>query len=320
MKIFENKNNWLVTGGAGFIGSHLIEDLIDNNQRIYCVDDFSSGLRENLKKNKYLKVIKSRIQNLDKKLLDYKFKGIFHLASQVSAPKSIKSMYSSSSNNLLSSLKVWDIAKKMKTPIVYASSSAVYGNLSVGDDQIETSSILSPYSMDKLSIENYANLFWRLYGIPSVGLRFFNVYGPRQDASSPYSGVISIFLDRLLSNEIITVNGGYQTRDFIYVKDVSQVLIKSMNYCFQEKDCDVFNVGTGKSISINHLIRIISNLLKIEPKIIRKELPKGDPEISNCKTEKIKNKMQIEVHNFSALEKGLTLLLKHLKNTKKYPN
>ena len=313
MNIFQNKNNWLVTGGAGFIGSHLIENLIKRNQRVLCVDDLSSGSLKNLEINRSLKIITKKIQDLKLEELPNDLKGIFHLAAQPSAPKSIKNMFLSSSNNLLSSLKVWQIAKELEIPIVYASSSAIYGDLPIGDDQIEKINILSPYAMDKLTMENYAKLSWELYKTSSVGLRFFNVYGPRQNPLNPYSGVISIFLDRLLSGEKIILNGGHQTREFGFVSDVSSALLDSMNFCSQNKISNVFNVGTGRSIEIKNLLNMISKILKIKPEVINKELLKGDPKVSICRVDKLKDVMGIKVNRFYTLENGLELSLQYVK-------
>ena len=200
MDIFKDQNTWLVTGGAGFIGSHLVEDLISYNQKVVCIDDFSSGFEKNLKNNVFLDVVDNKVQNINFKNFGVKFKGIFHLAAQASAPKSIDDFFLSSSNNLTSSLKVMQIAKELKVPLVYASSSAVYGNLPIGNDGKSDFNILSPYAMDKITMENYANLAKKLFNTTSIGLRFFNVYGPRQDPSNPYSGVISKFIHNLILN------------------------------------------------------------------------------------------------------------------------
>lgn len=313
MKIFDEEGEWLVTGGAGFIGSHLIDDLIEKNQKVVCLDNFSTGLKRNLRKSSRLQIIEEEVQNLNLKKFKNRFKGIFHLAAQASAPKSIDRMYESSSNNLLSSLKVLELANISKIPVIYASSSAVYGELFIGDDRLNKSSILSPYSMDKLCIEKYAKLFGKLYNTSSIGLRFFNVYGPRQVSSSAYSGVISIFLNNLMKDKEITVNGGNQTRDFIYVKDISKVLLKSMNFCDNKKVNEIFNVGTGNSISINELVVFLSKMLGVKPKIIKKTIPEGDPVHSNCITEKLNDILKINTEKFLSLDEGLEIFYKFLK-------
>ena len=141
------------------------------------------------------KLIKKRIQDI-KKIKVNNLKGIFHLAAQSSVPLSIKDFYKSSTNNIESSLKVFELSKQFSAPVIYASSSAVYGNLPLGNDQKERFSITSPYAQDKLTLEHYAKMLFEIYRISSVGLRLFNVYGPGQRFNNPYSAVIPIFINR----------------------------------------------------------------------------------------------------------------------------
>ena len=215
------KGKYLITGSAGFIGSHLVESL-HKKYKLILVDDLSEGLRENLPQNLRKKLIKKKIQDISVSKIK-NLKGIFHLAAQSSVPISINNFYTSSSNNISSSLKVFELAKKFSVPVIYASSSAVYGNISVGCDIKNNFDISSPYAQDKLTLEKYSKMFFDVYKISSIGLRFFNVYGPRQNASSPYSAVIPIFIDKMKKNLPVTINGGFQTRDFIFIKDVIQL-------------------------------------------------------------------------------------------------
>jgi len=295
---------FIVTGGAGFIGSHLIEKLLHLENSVICIDDLSSGFLSNLISHKHLTFIKKAVQNIDLEQLG-KVDGIFHLAAQASVPKSINDLYNSSKNNLLGTLKVWDWANKLNIPIVYATSSAVYGNLPVGDDTIEKFDILSPYAQDKLTMEHYAHMAFKVYKTNSIGLRFFNVYGPRQDPSNPYSGVISIFIDRLIKKQSVLVNGGHQTRDFVYIKDVINCLINSMEKLHNESLCDTYNVGTGKSITIDKLLEILIEITKTKPQIIRKKLPFGDPAISGGVFNKLNQNLGINSEYFISLEEGL---------------
>ena len=299
------QRKFLVTGGAGFIGSHLIEKLLINGHQIVCVDDLSTGSEEYLINDDKLLFINDKIQNVDIPKLPKSINGIFHLAAQASVPLSIDEFYSSSSNNLLSTIRAFDLAKFYNVPIVYASSSAVYGNLPIGDDQKETFEILSPYAMDKLTIENYARMCWDIYKIPSIGMRFFNVYGPRQDPTNPYSGVISIFIDRILKNKTVTLNGGYQTRDFIFVEDIVKVMIVAIEYLFTNRLSYVFNVGTGVSVKIESLLKMLNDILKVETEVILKELPPGDPENSIGTYKHLTKVLKIDIDNFIELEEGL---------------
>lgn len=308
-KIFK----WLITGGAGFIGSHLVETLSDEKNHIICVDDLSSGNIDNLIKTNLIKFERKKIQDWNLENTEIKLDGIFHLAAQASVPFSMENMFLSSSNNLLGTLKVFEIAKSLNVPIVYASSSAIYGNLKLGDDELDEFDILSPYAQDKLTMENYAKMCWEIFRIPSVGLRFFNVYGPRQDPLNPYSGVISIFLDKLLKNQPIVVNGGNQTRDFIFVEDVCNTLIKSMNTLIDKPTNNNFNVGTGISTSVNQLVSLISKIIDVKPEIIYKKLPEGDPERSEGVFWKIKNFLDVDARLFAKINFGLEKTIKSLK-------
>ena len=296
---------YLVTGGAGFIGSHLIEKLVKENNQIICIDDLSSGFLSNISIKNNVSFLKMSVQDVELEQLEG-IDGIFHLAAQASVPKSIDEFYNSSKNNLLSTLKVWDWANKLTIPIVYASSSAIYGNLPLGDDQKEKYDILSPYAQDKLTQEHYAKLCWEIYKTSSIGLRFFNVYGPRQDPTNPYSGVISIFIDRLLQKKSVTVNGGYQTRDFIFVKDIAKIIAHSMDSLFKNKACEFLNLGTGRSVTIDNLLDIIARILKTNPEIFFEDLPEGDPERSGGTYDKIQQTLGININTFMKLENGLS--------------
>jgi len=301
---------YLVTGGAGFIGSHLVENLILGRNDVMVVDDLSSGYLTNLPRDSRITFIHSKIQDLNYHYFKG-IKGIFHLAAQASVPKSISDFYSSSANNLLGTFKVIDLANRMHIPVVYATSSAVYGNLPLGNDQIEKFEILSPYAQDKLTMENYAKMAWNVYKTGSFGLRFFNVYGPRQDPSSPYSGVISIFVDRLIKGLPITVYGGYQTRDFIFVNDVVKVMIKSMNILAGKSFNKVINVGTGISITIDSLLGNIAEILKIDPVIKKEELPFGDPERSEGTFNELEGIVGLPLNKFYTLRQGLEETIKY---------
>jgi UDP-glucose 4-epimerase len=304
---------YLVTGGAGFIGSHLTEELLKNGHSVYVYDDLSSGYERNLPAHESLVFIKKRIQ--DENLQDVaKLNGLFHLGAQASVPMSIEKFYESSNNNLASSLKVFEIAKKYDVPVVYASSSAIYGNLPIGDDEKPIYEILSPYAQDKLVLEEYAKLFFELYKISSIGLRLFNVYGPKQDPSNPYSGVVSVFIDKFINKLPVTINGGYQARDFIYVKDVVKTLIRSMNIAKSNKVCEYINVGTGSSTTVDELYHKLSDIVNFKPEVIYKPLPLGDPEKSSGIFHKLFQLLQIDQGEFYSIDYGLKQTLEYFKD------
>ena len=301
---------YLVTGGAGFIGSHLVEHLIDSNHEVVVIDDLSSGKLNNIDNQESCRIF---IQTVQDTILENSenFDGIFHLAAQASVPVSIEDFYLSSKNNILSSLKVFDIARHLSIPVVYASSSAIYGDLPEGNDTTELYDLGSPYAVDKISLENYARVAHRLYAVPSMGLRFFNIYGPKQDPTNPYSGVISIFIRQVILGEQVTVNGGYQTRDFVYVKNAVEVALKSMQLLHAHPLCDAVNVCTGESITIDDLLQHIVRLIGNIPEVVYRGLPPGDPEVSSGTCEKMVRLLGIPLKEFTAIEEGLKETVKY---------
>jgi len=303
---------YLVTGGAGFIGSHLTEELLKNGHFVYVYDNLSSGYESNLPIHESLVFVKKRIQ--DENLQEIgRLDGIFHLGAQASVPVSIENFYESSNNNLASSLKVFEIARRYDIAVIYASSSAIYGNLPVGDDEKPIYEILSPYAQDKFVLEQYAKLFFELYHISSIGLRFFNVYGPRQDPTNPYSGVISVFIDKFLNKLPVTINGGYQTRDFIYVKDIVNTMIRSMDLAKSNKVYDFINVGNGLSITVDELYHKLCDIFNYKPDIIYKPLPLGDPEKSSGTFNKLSKLLQINQNEFYSIDCGLKQTVEYFK-------
>jgi UDP-glucose 4-epimerase len=304
---------FLITGGAGFIGSNLAEQLIMDGHEITIVDDLSSGILKNLPCDLNFKFIKAKIQDTSiEKFKD--IEGIFHLAAQASVPASIDNLYSSSINNLASSIYVFEIAKTFNIPVVYASSSAIYGNLPIGDDENNEFDILSPYALDKLAMEEYANLCFRLYNVSSIGLRFFNVYGPRQNPKNPYSGVISVFIDRFINKKPVIINGGHQTRDFIYIKDIVKLLIISMQRTHLNIKFKVCNAGTGFEITINSLFEKLTEIFNFRPEIVRRSLPLGDPERSSGTYNKLYRELNMNPKDFTKIDKGLIDTVNYFKS------
>ena len=296
---------YLITGGAGFIGSHLVELLQASGCSVVIVDNLTTGRPENLPPlSASCSFIRRPIQDVREQ--DFQdITGIFHLAAQASVPVSIEHFYESSVNNLQGSIKVLDWARKLKIPLVYASSSAVYGNLECGSDAVYKFDLQSPYALDKLVLEQYAKLAHTLYGIRSIGLRFFNVYGPRQDPTNPYSGVISIFVDNLRRRRPVTVNGGYQTRDFVYVGDVAKILKKSMDFLLANHVCDIINVGTGNSTTIDGLLSTLSQIFAANPEVVRKPLLAGDPVRSHGDYRKLVEVLGVNLSELTSLSDGL---------------
>jgi UDP-glucose 4-epimerase len=263
-------NKILVTGGAGFIGSHLTEALVTEGCQVTVLDNLSSGNRSNLKSVKgRINFCKADIRDLQ--TVENTTQGceaIFHLAAMVSVPQTVTQPIESAQINDMGTLHIFEAARRNNVGcVVFASSSAVYGDDPRLPKQEEMNPVpLSPYAVQKLSGENYARVFNMLYGIKTTSLRFFNVFGPRQDPSSPYSGVISIFMSKAVSKSPPTIYGdGNQSRDFIFVKDVVRAILLAATA--DDAAGKSINVGTGRSISINRLWGIISqrNGLTIEP-------------------------------------------------------
>lgn len=242
---------YIVTGGAGFIGSHIAEALADRHE-VVVIDDFSTGHPENLQ-GFDVTLVEGSVADLP--LLKEVFAGadgVFHEAAIASVPKSVADPLATHEANLTGTLDVLLAARDTGVrKVVLASSSAVYGEspeLPKREGMLPEP--LSPYAVSKLAGEHYAASFSRLYGLQTVCLRYFNVFGPRQDPSSPYSGVISIFADRILAGEPITIYGdGEQTRDFVYVADVVRANLRAMEGGAE----GVFNIACGRTTTLNAL-------------------------------------------------------------------
>lgn len=253
----------LVTGGAGFIGSHLVDALLRQGARVTVVDNLTTGKRHNLKDaGDGVALHEGDIRDAD--LLRRLMKGVevvFHQAAVVSVPLSVAQPLESAAVNEMGTLTVLETARQAGCRrVVLASSSAVYGD----DPQLpkrETMPLrpLSPYAVQKMTGEYYARLYQTLYGLETVGLRYFNVFGPRQDPSSPYSGVISIFMERAADGRTPLIFGdGEQTRDFVFVRDVVDANLRAATAAAAAGG--VFNIGTGRPITINALWQQVADL------------------------------------------------------------
>lgn len=257
---------YLVTGGAGFIGSHLADKLIEQNHKVTIIDDLSAGKRENL--NPKAKFYQLDICDFEK--INPLFKGIdfvFHLAAIPRVPFSIENPVLTSKVNILGTVNVFKSAIDHKCKkVVFASSSSVYGNQDrLPLEESMTPNPLSPYGLQKLSGEQFAKMFNNLYKIPIVCLRYFNVYGPRIDFNSDYSLVLGKFLKLRSENKPLTIYGnGEQTRGFCFIEDVVSANIKAME-SEKIKGGEVINIGQEKSYSINYLSKLIGGQVQYLP-------------------------------------------------------
>jgi len=259
----------LVTGGAGFIGSHVVDLLIENNYNVIVLDNLTTGSVENL--NKKARFIKGDIRDEN---LDFRdIEGVIHLGAQVNVRTSLeRPLYDCDVNvlgtlNILETMRRYDVEK-----IVFASSVAVYGNPQyLPVDEEHPKKPLSPYGLSKYCGERYIELYRDLYGINYTILRYSNVYGERQDPRGE-AGVVSIFIESMLRGRTPTIYGdGYQTRDFVYVGDVARGTLMALNW--KNK---VVNIGTGQETTINHLYSVIADTLNFKEKPLYADPREGE--------------------------------------------
>ena len=268
----------VITGGAGFIGSNLAEELAGENE-VILIDDLSTGKVENIEgllKTGAVKLVKGSVTDLD--FLREQFKGadyVFHLAALPSVPRSVADPLVSNEINLTGTLNVLIAARDNKvSKVIYASSSSVYGDMpNSPKSENMPPSPMSPYGVGKLAGEYYCQVFTQVYGLPTISLRYFNVYGPKQDPSSEYAAVIPRFIASILKGEPPIIFGdGQQTRDFTFVQDVVEANILAA----ESEATGVFNVGSGSQISINELARLIMRLVGKNLELVHASPRPGD--------------------------------------------
>lgn len=304
----------LITGAAGFIASHIIEELLkDEQNNIIGIDNFYSGTQENIEyvksydKNNQFTFIEVDIRDSEKInqiIKDHKVTQIYHLAAIVSVQESIENPVLSNEVNVKGTLNVLEASRLNDVKrVVFSSSAAVYGDEPTQPkDENSTTKPISPYGYEKLMGEQYMKLYSELYNIETVVLRYFNVYGPRQSATSDYSGVISIFEKKFQNDEIPNIYGnGEQYRDFVYVKDVVKTNIKAMNT--QNISGEVICVGTGIKTSINDIFNTMNKKYSKSFKPNYFNARDGDIKESICKNDKLKKVFAIS--DFVKFKKGI---------------
>ena len=267
---------YIVTGGVGFIGSHIAEALAGKHE-VVIIDDLFSGKMQNLDDfRNSIHFVQGSITNLSlMKEICAEADGIFHQAAIASVPRSIKNPLATNEANITGTLNVLVAAKECGVrKIVFASSSSVYGDTPTLPKREDMEPYpLSPYAVSKLTGEHYMNVFTKLYGIKTIALRYFNVFGPRQDPNSDYAAVIPKFITRTLNHQSPVIFGdGTQTRDFTFVKDVVQANIRAM----QSEAEGVFNVAYNQRIDLNTLAQLIMEITGITIPITHESPRKGD--------------------------------------------
>ncbi len=296
----------LVTGGAGFIGSHSVDRLLAEGAEVRVLDNFSTGKRDNLSDHPQLEIITGDIRNPEQVAAAMDgMSHVLHLAAQVSVATSVADPVTSSAINITGFLNVLDCARRQGVQrMVYASSAAVYGMPSQEclDESVPTQPI-SPYGLEKSINDQYAELYRQLYGFSAMGNRYFNVFGPRQDPSSQYSGVISIFTRRLREQQPLTIYGdGLQTRDFIYVGDVAAANVRALKSDAQ----GVCNVATGQSVTLLTMLDTMAQVAGAQPDVSFAPARAGDIRYSATQNERLQNVLGLR--EFTPLHEGLTRL------------
>lgn len=300
----------LITGGAGFIGSHIAEFYSNQNHNVVVYDNLSSGSKQNIKHLKNIELIEDDILNY--KRLSKSLKGcdkVFHMAALVSVPESMKNPELTNRINIDGFLNVLKaMTANFVKKIVFASSAAVYGASEICPKRLDMMpEPISPYAITKLIGEYYLNYFALNYGIQGVTSRFFNVFGERQSPDSQYAAAVPIFIKKAIFQQPITIYGdGEQTRDFIYVKD----LVNYLDY-LSENGKGIYNIGYGQVITINQLVKKIISLTKSSSHIIYEPPRIGDVKYSFA-----------DVQNLEKISKDLKLIgfEKGLKATINYFN
>lgn len=280
----------LVTGGAGFIGSNIVDGLIDKSYEVIVLDNLSTGKKENLNNHVTFYEMDIRDNNLEKVFEENKINFVIHQAAQIDVQHSIEDPRYDAQNNILGTINLLEMVRKYGVEkIIYASSAAVYGNPDyLPLDEKHSIKPMSPYGISKHTPEHYLDIYNKVYGLKYTILRYSNAYGPRQDAKGE-GGVISIFVDRMLKRKSPIIYGdGEQTRDFIYVGDLVAANIASL----ENGNNEIFNISSNNKISINNIYKIINKILDTDLSPKYKEKRSGDIKhsiLNNNKAKKILN-------------------------------
>lgn len=311
-------SNVLVTGGAGFIGSNLTEALLQRGHFVRILDDFSTGKRENLIFDKAYpssEVIEGDIRDFSacRKAMN-RIEYVFHQAALPSVQRSIEDPETSNAINVGGTLNILLAAREEKVKrVIYASSSSVYGDTPTLPKHEEMPpDPLSPYALQKYIGERYCRLFYQLYSLETIALRYFNIFGPKQDPNSPYSAVIPKFIGALLQGRAPTIFGdGEQSRDFTYIENVVQANLLAMSA--EHLHGEAINIACGKRTSLNQLLNILKEILGSKQSPIHQEPRQGDVKHSLADIRKGK-----EILNYEpkiGIEVGLKKTVEFFKKT-----
>jgi len=298
----------LITGGAGFIGSHTADLLLSQGTAVRVLDNLSSGHRQNLPdSHPLLEFVEGDIT--ESSTVNRAMQGVSHclnLAAQVSVVASLEDPQFSAMQNIIGFVNILVAAQQHAIKkLVFASSAAIYGEpTEIPLTEQAVKSQLSPYGLEKQVNEEYADMYQRLYGLKSLGQRYFNVYGPRQDPKSPYAGVIALFVDRIARNEGVTVFGdGLQTRDFIYVGDVARANVAALH----SDACGACNIATGRQTTLLDLIETLTSINGNNCDVTHSAPREGDIQHSLANPIRMHSELGLEAQ--TGIEQGLRNLL-----------
>jgi UDP-glucose 4-epimerase len=301
----------LITGGAGFIGSHLVDGLLEKGYAVRILDDLSTGKRSNLPlDNPKVELIEGDVA--DAALVARAAAGcgaVVHLAAVASVQASVEDPVKTHQSNFIGTLNVCEAMRQHGIKrVLFASSAAVYGNNGEGEsiDEDTAKAPLTPYASDKLASEYYLDFYRRQHGLEPVIFRFFNIFGPRQDPSSPYSGVISIFSERAQQGLPISLFGdGEQTRDFVYVGDLVGILLQALEKPAVEEGA--VNVGLNQSMSLNQMLEALKSVLGSLPPVHYGPARSGDIRHSRANNQRLLERF--EFTQATPMDVGLRHLL-----------
>lgn len=303
----------LVTGGAGFIGSNLVDALVARGYSVRVLDNLSTGKRSNLPTGASVEFVEGDVA--DAQLVRRAVQGcgaVVHLAAVASVQASVDDPVGTHQSNFVGTLNLCEAMREAGVRrVVFASSAAVYGNNGEGQaiDEDVPKAPLTPYAADKLASEHYLDFYRRQHGLDPVVFRFFNIYGPRQDPSSPYSGVISIFTERAQQGLPIAVFGdGEQTRDFLYVGDLVEILLQALENSVAE--AGAVNVGLNRATSLNELLAAIGEVVGALPPVSYGQARGGDIRHSRADNTRLLQRFRLP-EPATDMRTGLATLLGH---------
>ena len=312
-------SSFLVTGGLGFVGSHLVEELMEIGHKVTVLDNLSNGNIQNLSHIEGITKDISNVENLETTHFSEKFDGIFHLATSPRS-SSLDDPIRDIETNCKGMIRVLEIAKKNNAKVVFTSNSGIYGSAEEGKaiDENSINNPTTPYDADKLVSEYYCKIYHNIHGVKSAVVRFATVYGERQVVNEKlnWRPLVATFVKKIVNNEEVTINGdGKQTRDLIYVKDAVQGVIKAMNS--SNDNANIFLLSTKTETSVNDVLHLIEDIVGLKAKIRKTDPLKGDIRRMKYDYNKAKEKLGYEP-KFSVKD-GIERLVKYEQERKCKP-